>query len=63
MKKLYEIVGGRKLLFAIVLLIISSILLGYGKLDSAQWVTFQIWIFGTYASGNVGEHIANAIKK
>jgi len=63
MKKLYEIAGGRKLFFAIVLLTIASTMLWFNKVDSIQWIDFMKWIFGIYASGNVTEHIAKAIRK
>lgn len=63
MNKLYEIAGGRKLFFAIVLLLIATIMVWEVKIDSAQWIDFMKWIFGIYASGNVTEHIAKSIKK
>ena len=63
MNKLYEVAGGRKLFFAIVLLLISSVMVWFAKIDSIQWIDFMKWIFGIYASGNVTEHIAKAIKK
>jgi hypothetical protein len=63
MKKLYEIAGGRKLFFAIILLLISSVMIWFDKIDSTQWIDFMKWIFGIYAGGNVTEHIAKAIKK
>ena len=63
MNKLYDLAGGRKLFFAIILMAISSGLLGFDKLSSIQWIDFMKWIFGIYAGGNVTEHIAKAIKK
>jgi type IV secretory pathway VirB2 component (pilin) len=63
MKKLYEIAGGRKLFFAIILMIIASVMTWFSKLESIQWIDFMKWIFGIYAGGNVTEHIAKAIKK
>ncbi len=58
MNKLYDLAGGRKLFFAIILMVIASGLLGFDKLNSIQWVDFMKWIFGIYAVGNGVEHIA-----
>tara|TARA_R110002012_G_scaffold278308_2_gene465879 strand:- start:1293 stop:1475 length:183 start_codon:yes stop_codon:yes gene_type:complete len=58
MNKIYEFLGGRKMTFAIMLFIIATAILWAGKSDFAGWSNFIIWIFGTYAIGNVGEHIS-----
>lgn len=63
MKKVYEFLGGRKLLFAIILFLVISAFVLIGKATTDQWMDFNKWIFGIYASGNGLEHIAKAIKK
>ena len=63
MQKVYDFLGGRKILFALILMVGASIFLGIEKIDSAQWVDFMKWIFGIYAGGNAAEHISGAFKK
>jgi len=58
MNTVYNFLGGRKMTFAIMLFIIATVILWAGKSDFAGWSNFIIWIFGTYAIGNVGEHIS-----
>jgi nitrate/nitrite transporter NarK len=63
MQKIYDFMGGRKLLFALILMLIVSVFVWFGKANADQWISFNQWIFGIYAGGNAGEHFANAIKK
>tara|TARA_R110000822_G_scaffold47109_3_gene125131 strand:- start:7257 stop:7442 length:186 start_codon:yes stop_codon:yes gene_type:complete len=58
MENIYNFVGGRKMFFAIILMIISTIFLLINKSDFNGWSNFMIWIFGSYAIGNGIEHIA-----
>ena len=52
MEKIYNLLGGRKMFFAIILLIISTIFLFMEKSDFSGWSNFMIWIFGSFAIGN-----------
>ena len=49
--------------FALVLMIIVSVFLIIDKCAFEQWSNFVVWVFGTYAIGNMGEHIAKGISK
>ena len=62
MEKLFNVFGGRKMFFAIILTIIATIILFVDKSDFNGWSNFMIWIFGSYAIGNGIEHIANKDK-
>ena len=59
MKKIYEFLGGRKMFFAMILLIIATIFVFADKSDVSSWSNFVIWVFGSYCVGNGIEHIAN----
>jgi len=48
----------RKLLSAFVCLVIASICLVIETATFQEWADFVKWIFGLYAAGNVGEHVA-----
>jgi|TARA_R110000824_G_scaffold206477_11_gene391589 hypothetical protein len=58
MEKLFSVLGGRKMFFAIILLIIATIFLFVDKSDFAGWSNFVIWIFGSYCVGNGLEHLS-----
>jgi len=63
MVKFFEFLGGRKMFFALVLMIIVSVFLIIDKCEFGQWSNFVVWVFGTYAIGNMGEHLAKGISK
>ena len=63
MEKFFGFLGGRKMFFALVLMLIVSVFLYMGKCEFSQWSEFVIWIFGTCALGNGVEHLANGIGK
>ena len=58
MEKLFNVLGGRKMFFAIILLLIATIFLFVDKSDFAGWSNFVIWIFGSYCVGNGLEHLS-----
>ena len=58
MEKLFDVLGGRKMFFAIILLMIATIFLFVDKSDFAGWSNFVIWIFGSYCVGNGLEHLS-----
>lgn len=58
MEKLFNLLGGRKMFFAIILLIIATVFLFVDKSDFAGWSNFVIWIFGSYCLGNGIEHLS-----
>lgn len=62
MEKLFNVLGGRKMFFAIILLVIATIFLFVDKSDFGGWSNFVIWIFGTYCVGNGMEHISKINK-
>ena len=49
----------RKLLCAIALFIVATVFVFIGQTDFQGWSDFIKWVFGIYAAGNVGEHVAN----
>lgn len=63
MGKLYEFLGGRKLSFALIVTVIASVFVWFGKCTAADWVDFIKWVFGIYAGGNVGEYFGKAFSK
>ena len=48
----------RKLLCAGICFVSATIALWIGHADFSEWGDFVKWIFGIYAAGNVGEHVA-----
>ena len=48
----------RKLLCAFVCFLIATICLTINTATFQEWGDFVKWLFGLYAAGNVGEHIA-----
>jgi hypothetical protein len=53
----------RKLLCAIALFIVATVFVFIGQTDFQGWSDFVKWVFGIYAAGNVGEHVANKKKQ
>jgi len=49
----------RKLLCAIGLFIAATVFVFIEQTDFEGWSDFIKWVFGIYAAGNVGEHVAN----
>lgn len=49
----------RKLLCALALFIAATVFVFIGQTDFQGWSDFVKWVFGIYAAGNVGEHVAN----
>jgi len=58
-----EVIKSRKLLCALVCFVIASGCLGFQIATFQEWGDFVKWIFGLYAAGNVGEHVANGKSK
>ena len=48
----------RKLLCASICFVCASSALLYGMAEFGDWADYTKWIFGLYAAGNVGEHVA-----
>ena len=48
----------RKLLCAGMCFVAATGVLLYGSCVFVEWADFTKWIFGLYAAGNVGEHVA-----
>lgn len=48
----------RKLLCATICFVVATSLLALDHATFTEWGDFVKWIFGLYAAGNVGEHIA-----
>ena len=51
-------IGKRKIYFAIVLTVLACIFAYIKDVAFNDWATFMIWLYGSYAVGNVGEHFA-----
>tara|TARA_R100000951_G_scaffold105965_1_gene100105 strand:+ start:49 stop:279 length:231 start_codon:yes stop_codon:yes gene_type:complete len=49
-------IGWRKLLFAIILTILASIFVYIKEVKFNDWANFMIWIYGSYATTNIGEY-------
>lgn len=58
-----KIQGSRKLVFALLLTILASAFAWYKSVDFNDWSNFMIWIYGTYASMNVGEYFGKKLNK
>ena len=52
----------RKLMCAGICFGASTVLLAVNLCDFTGWADFTKWIFGIYAAGNVGEHVAKKPK-
>ena len=63
MNNFYDFLGGRKLAFALIVTLIASVFVWFGKCTAADWVDFMKWVFGIYAGGNVGEYFGKAFTK
>lgn len=55
---MYEFLGGRKMFFAIILLLVATIFVFTDKSDVEGWSNFVIWVFGSYCVGNGIEHFS-----
>jgi len=49
-------------ILALALIIVASVLTGFGKMTVDQWTTFSEWIFGTYATTKAAMTIASTLK-
>ncbi len=56
-------VKSRKLIIAGILFATSTVLLVTGNAEFSGWSSFNQWVFGLYAAGNVGEHLKDAMKE
>ena len=63
MKKFFEFLGGRKMFFALVLVLVVTVFLFTNRCDFEQWSNFCIWVFGSYAVGNGVAHIGQGLTK
>ena len=52
MKKLYDLLGGRKATFGILLFVVVLVLLLTDKVNGAEWLTYTQWIFASFVVGN-----------
>ena len=52
----------RKLLCALALFIAATVFVFIGQTDFQGWSDFVKWVFGIYAAGNVGEHVASKVE-
>ena len=55
--------GSKKLLCAGLCFLAATAFVVLGKADFQGWAEFTKWIFGSYAAGNVGEHVSKGISK
>lgn len=63
MEKLKIRLGGRKIMLAIILLIIATFMVFLNYADFNGWSDFVKWILGIYVVGNVGEYATNKKEK
>ena len=59
MEKIRNMLGGRKMMFAMILLALSTAMVFIGKADFNGWSEFIKWVLGIYVVGNVGEYATN----
>ena len=59
MEKLRNKLGGRKMMFSLILLALSTSMVFIGKADFSGWSEFIKWVLGIYVVGNVGEYATN----
>jgi hypothetical protein len=52
MKKLYELLGGRKATFGILLFVIALVMVFTNTLNGSEWLEYTKWIFGAFVVGN-----------
>lgn len=53
----------RKLLICIALFITSTVFLALETATFGEWSDFNMWNFGIYAGGNIGEHYTKRDEK
>lgn len=58
-----EKLGGRKIAVWLVLLLFSTILLWFGKIESEQWAQLQTWTTMSLLAANAFTHFAQNFKK
>lgn len=63
MENLRNKLGGRKMMFSLILLMLSTSMVFIGKADFSGWSEFIKWVLGIYVVGNVGEYATNKNKK
>ena len=63
MQNLYTFLGGRKLSFALIIIIILTAFVFTNKATASEWTEAIIWIFGIYSGGNVGEWLSKKSQK
>ena len=62
MENIYKFFGGRKLSFALLIVLILTVFVFTNKANVGEWSELILWIFGIYSGGNVGEWIAKKAK-
>ncbi len=50
-----DIIGGRKFIFALFVVIIAGVFVVTGKLSAVEWNSFAVLIGGMYIGGNLGD--------
>jgi hypothetical protein len=53
----YEDLGGRRWLLTLAVLVTSTAVLWFGKIDAAVWRDVMIGIVGIYVAGNTAQKI------
>lgn len=54
--------GGRKFIFAMVVVTAGFVLVLFGKSTVEQWFNFAELIGGIYVAGNIGEKVTTMLK-
>ena len=63
MQNLYTFLGGRKLTFAFLIVVILSVFVFTNKATASEFTEAVLWIFGIYSGGNVGEWLSKKNNK
>lgn len=56
-----KFIGWRKLIFAILLTVLASAFAWFKDVAFKEWSEFMIWIYGSYATTNVGEYFGKRL--
>jgi hypothetical protein len=62
MDSIKALLGSEHGLFAILLVIASSVFVGIGKMNIDQWTSFAEWVFGIFGGTHAAAALSSAIK-
>lgn len=60
---MFDWIGGRKMFFAIVILLVVSVAFFIGKLEAGHWLDAIKWILAVYLGANAVKAIPDALAR